>query len=98
MPRYLLDTSLCLRVIGDRPSGLRPGFNAEGSSLCISDLVLYELLYGAEKPARPAENRHVVERFAARPGILAYDSGAAAHVADIRASHERRGRPMGAIS
>lgn len=96
MLRHLLDTNLCIRVIRDRPAGLRPRFNAEASGLCISDVVLYELLYGAEKSARPAESRQTVERFAARLSVLPYDSNAAAHTADIRASLERRGLPIGA--
>lgn len=96
MLRYLLDTNLCIRVVRDRPSGLRPRFNAEASSLCISDVVLYELLYGAEKSAKPAESRQTVERFAARLTVLPYDSSAAAHTADIRANLERRGLPIGA--
>ena len=96
MLRYLLDTNLCIRVIRDRPAGLRPRFNAEASGLCISDVVLYELLYGAEKSARPAESRQTVERFTARLDVLPYDSNAAAHTADIRASLERRGLPIGA--
>ena len=96
MLRYLLDTSLCIRVIRDRPTGLRPRFNAEANALCISDIVLFELLYGAEKSARPAENRQVVERFAARLSVLPFDSGAAAHAADIRTNLERRGLMIGA--
>ena len=91
MLRSLLDTNLCIRVIRDRPAGLRPCFNAEASALCISDVVLFELLYGAEKSARPAENRQTVERFAARLGVLPFDSEAAAHTADIRANLERQG-------
>ena len=96
MLRYLLDTNLCIRVIRDRPAELRPRFNAEASSLCISDVVLYELFYGAEKSAKPAESRQAVERFAARLSVLPYDSSAAAHTAEIRASLERRGLPIGA--
>jgi tRNA(fMet)-specific endonuclease VapC len=96
MLRYLLDTDLCIRVIRDRPAGLRPRFNAEASGLCISDVVLYELLYGAEKSAKPAESRQTVERFTARLDVLPYDSDAAVHTADIRASLERRGLPIGA--
>ena len=96
MLRYLLDTNLCIRVIRDRPAGLRPRFNAEASGLCISDVVLYELLHGAERSARPAEGRQAVERFAARLDVLPYDSQAAVHTADIRATLERRGLPIGA--
>lgn len=95
MLRYLLDTNLCIRVLRDRPSGLRARFNAEASSLCISDVVLYELLFGAEKSMRPVENRTGVERFAARLSVLPFDSVAAAHTADIRATLERRGTPIG---
>ena len=65
MLRYLLDTNLCIRVLRDRPPGLRQRFNAEAEALCLSDVVLYELLYGAERSGRPAEMRREVERFAA---------------------------------
>lgn len=47
MLKYLLDTNLCFRVLRDRPQGLRERFNAEASSLSISSVVLYELLFGA---------------------------------------------------
>ena len=45
--RYLLDTNLCIRVLRDRPAGLRERFNAEAETLCASEVVRYELLYGA---------------------------------------------------
>ena len=96
MLRYLLDTNLCIRVIRDRPAGLRPRFNAEANSLCISDMVLFELLYGAEKSARPAETRQVMERFAARLTVLPFDSDAAAQTAEIRTTLERQGLVIGA--
>ncbi|MGI4748176.1 MAG: type II toxin-antitoxin system VapC family toxin [Janthinobacterium lividum] len=95
MLRYLLDTDLCIRVIRDRPAGLRPCFNTEASGLCLSSVVLYELLYGAERSVRPAETRQQVERFASRLTLLPFDDEAAAHSADIRASLERRGEVIG---
>ncbi len=95
MLRYLLDTNLCIRVLRDRPRGLRPRFNAEAQALCLSDVVLYELLYGAERSARPAETRQEVERFAARLTVLPFDDDAAAHTADIRAALERKGAVIG---
>ena len=95
MLRYLLDTNLCIRVLRDRPTTLRDRFNNEADSLCISTVVLMELLHGAEKSARPAHNRREVERFAARLEVLPYDVGAAGHTADIRAMLERRGQTIG---
>jgi tRNA(fMet)-specific endonuclease VapC len=95
MLRYLLDTNLCIRVLRDRPAVLRERFNKEADGLCISTIVVTELLHGAAKSARPVENRREVERFAARLDVLAFDAPAAAHAADIRADLERGGRPIG---
>ena len=92
----MLDTNLCVRVLRDRPAGLRSRFNAEADGLCISSITFAELVYGAEKSARPVENRTEVDRLAARVGVLAFDDRAAAHSADIRANLERRGAPIGA--
>ncbi len=94
-PRFLLDTNLCIRVLRDRPPGLRPIFNANAETLCLSDVVLYELLFGAEKSADPPRLRREVENFAARLIVLPFDSDAAAHTADIRADLERRGCVIG---
>ncbi len=96
MLRYMLDTNLCIRVLRDRPQSLRSRFNAEVDGLCISTIVLAELLHCAGKSARPIENRHEVERFAARLELLAFDAAAAAHSGEIRTELERRGRSIGA--
>jgi tRNA(fMet)-specific endonuclease VapC len=96
MLRYMLDTNLCIRVLRERPPELRMRFNEEADSLCISTVVLMELLYGAERSARPAHHRQQVERFAARLAVLAFDPPAASHAAEIHASLARRGQPIGA--
>ena len=96
MLRYMLDTNLCILLLRDRPQGLRERFNAEADALCISSVVLSELLYGAGRSARPIENRQEVERFAARLEVLPFDAEAAAHAAEIRVALERRGRMIGA--
>jgi tRNA(fMet)-specific endonuclease VapC len=95
MLRYLLDTNLCIRVLRDRPPVLRERFNREAEGLCISTIVLAELLHGAARSARPAENRREVERFAARLSVLPFDMEAAAHAGDIRAELDRRGLGIG---
>jgi tRNA(fMet)-specific endonuclease VapC len=41
---FVLDTNLCIRVLRDCPAGLRVGFNREAEALCISTIVLTELL------------------------------------------------------
>jgi len=93
--RYMLDTNLCIRVLRDRPLGLRERFNAEAAALCISAVTFAELVHGAEKSARPVEMRHQVEAFAARLALLPFDADAAAHYGDIRADLERKGQLIG---
>jgi tRNA(fMet)-specific endonuclease VapC len=93
--RYLLDTNLCIRVLRDRPATVRERFNAEADSLCISTIVLTELLHGAAKSARPEHHRREVERFAARLDVLPFDTDAAGHAAEIRAELEHKGSPIG---
>lgn len=95
MLRHMLDTNLCIRVLRDRPPGLRPRFNAEAETLCISTVTLAELLHGAARSARPVETRREVERFAARLAVLPFDEEAAAHAGEIRAVLERQGMVIG---
>jgi tRNA(fMet)-specific endonuclease VapC len=96
MLRYLLDTNLCIRVLRDRPPGLKSRFNTDADALCISDIVLFELLYGAERSKRPADIRREIDRFTSRISVLAFDSAAATHAADIRATLQRQGQMVGA--
>jgi tRNA(fMet)-specific endonuclease VapC len=96
MLRYMLDTDFCIDVLRDRPAELRGRFDAEADALCISTVTLAELLHGAAKSGRPIDNRHEVERFVARLAVLSFDAEAADHSADIRATLERRGNPIGA--
>lgn len=95
MLRYMLDTNLCIRVLRDRPTAIRERFNLNADALCISSIVLAELLHGAAKSARPEHHRREVEAFAARLEVLPFDAAAADHAANIRATLERQGRKIG---
>lgn len=95
MLRYMLDTNVCIRVLRDRPQNLRERFNSEADGLCISTIILTELLHGAAKSDRPVLNRTKVEQFAARLEVLTFGPEAADHAADIRADLERKGTPIG---
>ena len=95
MLRYLLDTTLCIRVLRHRPPSLRACFNADAEALCLSDVVLYEMLYGAERSSDPPRIRREVVHFASRLAILPFNSEAAVHTAEIRADLERRGCVIG---
>jgi len=92
----MLDTNVCIRVLRDRPAWARRRFNETADTLCISTIVLTELLHGAAKSARPVENRRAVEEFAGRLEVLAFDDGAAGHAGEIRAELAKRGEGIGA--
>lgn len=95
MLRYLLDTNICIYVLKNRPPHLREKFAQHAEQLCISSVVLAELIYGAERSARPEENLEIVEGFAARLERLPFDDKAAAHYGELRADLERKGTPIG---
>lgn len=95
MLTHMLDTNSCIRVIRDRPKGLQERFNEAAAGLCLSMVTVAELLYGAEKSARPAEGRHQVMDFTGRMDVLDFDADAAAHYGEIRATLERQGQIIG---
>ncbi len=95
MLKYMLDTNICIFTVKNRPQHVREAFNRHHGQLCMSSISLMELIYGAEKSAAPERNLSVVEGFAARLEVLAYDEMAAAHTGQLRAELARGGTPIG---
>jgi len=95
MLTYMLDTNICIYVIKTRPPALREKFNALAEQICISSITLGELIYGAEKSARRAENLDTIANFTARLDVLPFADKAAAHYGQLRAELERAGTPCG---
>jgi tRNA(fMet)-specific endonuclease VapC len=95
MLRWMLDTDVCIRVLRDRPPGLRDRFNAEAGALCISAVTLGELMHGAHRSADPERARAAVGAFAGRLRVLPYDEAAAGRFGALRADLQRRGAEIG---
>lgn len=95
MLKFMLDTSICIFTIKNRPQSVREVFTRHHGQMCISTITLMELIYGAEKSADPERNLADVEGFAARLEVLKYDEDAAAHTGQLRAELERVGKPIG---
>lgn len=95
MLRYLLDTNICIFTIKNRPAVVRERFKRYADQLCISSVTWMELVYGAERSARPQDNLRVVEGLAARLSVLDYDVEAATHTGQIRAELAGNGTPIG---
>lgn len=96
MPLYMLDSSFCIDLMRDKTQALRERFRDQWSDLCTSTVVVHELLFGAEKSARPNENRLKVEDFYTRLAMCEFDGDAASHAAHIRANLVGRGCQIGA--
>ena len=95
MLRYMLDTNICIYTIKNNPAAVREKFQQHQNHLCISSIVLSELLYGAEKSSQPEKSLALIEGMAARLEVLSFDEHAAAHAAESRADLARKGTPIG---
>jgi tRNA(fMet)-specific endonuclease VapC len=93
---HLLDTDVCIHALKGRSRTLMERFAAHEGRMAISDVTLFELYYGAERYAEPQKRFVVIEAFAARLEVLAFDSRAAQHAGQIRAVLERKGQMIGA--
>tara|TARA_B100001964_G_scaffold237464_1_gene301047 strand:+ start:1073 stop:1474 length:402 start_codon:yes stop_codon:yes gene_type:complete len=93
--RYMLDTDICIYTINNRPPHLRDTFNRHNEHLSLSAVSLAELQYGAEKSSMAERNLAVVERFATRVEVLAFDQKAATQSGQIRAELAKAGTPIG---
>ena len=95
MLRYLLDTNIVIYVLKRRPIEVLQVFNQQAHHMAISVITLAELVHGAEKSSKPAENLAVVEDFCSRLEVLAYTPKAAQHYGMMRTSLEKMGEPSG---
>jgi tRNA(fMet)-specific endonuclease VapC len=95
MLRYLLDTTIWIYVIKQRPQHLLDHFNRHSGPMAISAITLSEVLHGVENSAAPDRNLAVVENVCGRLELLPYGAKACLHYGQIRAGLERQGLPIG---
>jgi tRNA(fMet)-specific endonuclease VapC len=88
----LLDTSFIIQLFGRDADAER--VVASASELYLPSIALGELLYGAERSSRRAENIAQVEEFAASAAVLSCDAETAWHYGEMKSSLRRKGRPL----
>jgi len=94
--RFLLDTNTASYVIkGNYPRVRERLLNVAMADVAISAVTEAELRFGVAR--RPEAHRLAlaVEEFLLRLDVLPWGSEAAQHYADLRATLEREGEPMG---
>jgi tRNA(fMet)-specific endonuclease VapC len=94
--RYLLDTNIASYIIkGNVPHVRERLLKAPMSEVGISVITEAELRFGVARLPHTAKLGRAVEEFLLRVEVLPWDSDAAQHYADLRATLEGQGEPMG---
>lgn len=95
-----LDTDVAIEIL----RGARPHYRvfledaeAEGAELCLSAIVVHELMYGAMISARPGHHLERVEWLATRMRVEPWSLGDAAEAARVRADLKRQGNTLGGL-
>ena len=88
----LLDTSVVIALLERDPKAVER-FRSD-HEVSISVITIGELLFGAEKSARPAENRARAEAFADDCTVRSCDRGTARRYASIKHALRSKGRPI----
>jgi tRNA(fMet)-specific endonuclease VapC len=94
----LLDTDICIYIIRQKPVTVLQQFNTyHVGDVGVSAITVAELLAGAHKSQRPAQNQHAVEHFLLPLTIAPFDYLAAVTYGKVRATLEQQGTAIGAL-
>lgn len=93
---YLLDTNSWIQFFNGRSESVRRRLESlKPQNIAICSVVKAELLYGAQKSARPAENLARLRSFIEQYTSFPFDDDAAQVYGIIRARLERAGKSIG---
>lgn len=96
MPRYLLDTNICIYIKNHRPAEVLARFaKLPPGKVAMSAITYGELCFGAEKSSKPKESRHILEQLIALIPVLPLDEIVSVHYGKIREHLQASGKPIG---
>lgn len=96
MPRYLLDTNICIYIKNHRPAEVLARFSKLPPGMVAMSAITYgELCLGAEKSSKPKETRHILEQLVSLIPVLPLDEAASIHYGKIRQQLQASGQPIG---
>lgn len=94
MPRYFLDSNVCIDLLRGKARGRRlPAYD----DCDVSAIVAAELWTGAHKAAEPEAARNTVSAFLGLFSIVPFDPVAAEMYGEVRARLEKQGTPIGSL-
>lgn len=96
MPRYLLDTNICIYIKNHRPAEVLARFSKLPTGKVAMSAITYgELCFGAEKSSKPKITRQILEQLVALIPVLPLDAAASIHYGKIRQQLQASGQPIG---
>jgi tRNA(fMet)-specific endonuclease VapC len=94
--KYLLDSNVCVDYLTGRfPQVQRRIQSLLPEDLCLSSIVIAELRYGADKSAKARRNHRLLDLFTSEIPCRDFDGESAARYGKLRASLEKKGKPIG---
>ena len=96
MPRYLLDTNICIYIKNHRPVEVLARFSKlPPGKVAMSTITYGELCFGAEKSSKPKQSRHILEHLVALIPVLPLDETVSTHYGKIRQHLQASGKTIG---
>jgi tRNA(fMet)-specific endonuclease VapC len=96
MPRFMLDTNICIFLRRQRPVGLLRRFEKlDPEDVCISAVTYGELRYGAEKSVQREHALDLLSELLSILPVAPLDADVGEHYGFIRSDLERRGMMIG---
>jgi tRNA(fMet)-specific endonuclease VapC len=93
---FLLDTNICIRILNDSSAQLSDRLGRRRpEEIFLCSIVKAELVYGAYRSVRVAENLRLLVRFFQPFISLPFDDNCVDHYGRIRSDLERIGAPIG---
>lgn len=96
---YMLDTDICSYIMKQHPVNTLETLQQktqDGHIICISVITYSELLFGAQRSARPAKHKTLIKEFCDRlEQIIAWDKAAANEYARLYNYLLKKGNPIG---
>lgn len=90
--RYLLDTSVAIRVLNQKVD--LEARRGRGLEVFLCPTVIGELVFGAEKSSQSEANRRRIDRLIELCPVVPHDIEAAYRYGTIKAALQRKGQPI----
>ena len=96
MPKYLLDTNICIYLTKQQHPALTARFqNLAENEVAMSVITYGELQFGAQKSQKPKQVLEALERLSLAIHVLVMMHDTSQHYGEIRAHLQKQGTPIG---